>query len=528
MLRLSPEPPLFLKVLSPSGVFVSDTHPHILEMRAIVKDFPGVRALDHANLFVRTSEIHGLVGENGAGKSTLIKILAGVYQLDKGEVIVGGETLHSLSPHVVEALGIQFIHQERLLVRDFSIAQSIFLGQEKRHGILPFIDHRTMRRDVEQFLLDVLGVELDGNTLIRDLSVAEAQIVQIAKALIANPSILVFDEPTAPLARKEVESLFGVIHRLKEQGITIIYISHYLQEIAEICDRVTVLRNGVDVGTLDMAHTTTDEIVGLMVGRKLEEMFPTRDVQIGKPILEVDHLSDGDQFQDISFTLHRGEVLGITGLIGSGREALIDTLYGLTARERGQVRFDGQPFRRLSPVIAVESGLALVPRDRRQHGLIIDFAVDDNINLSTLDEVAKIGFLQRSQARERCLTMIDSLDIRTPGPDTIVRYLSGGNQQKVVVGRWLNSEASVYFLDEPTVGIDVGAKIEIYHLINRLVAHGAGVIFVSTEIPELLGMTDRILVMYRGQIIKEFDTCDATADTILAWSTGGQLSLEES
>ena len=213
MLRLSPEPPLFLKVLSPSGVFVSDTHPHILEMRAIVKDFPGVRALDHANLSVRTGEIHGLVGENGAGKSTLIKILAGVYQLDKGEVIVGGETLHSLSPHVVEALGIQFIHQERLLVRDFSIAQSIFLGQEKRHGILPFIDHRTMRRDVEQFLLDVLGVELDGNTLIRDLSVAEAQIVQIAKALIANPSILVFDEPTAPLARKEVESLFGVIHR---------------------------------------------------------------------------------------------------------------------------------------------------------------------------------------------------------------------------------------------------------------------------------------------------------------------------
>jgi ribose transport system ATP-binding protein len=507
---------------------VSDTHPDILEMRAIVKDFPGVRALDHANLSVRAGEIHGLVGENGAGKSTLIKILAGVYQLDEGEVIVGGRTLHTLSPHLVEQLGIQFIHQERLLVRDFSIAQSIYLGQEKRHGFLPFVDRRTMRRDAEQFLQDVLGVELDGSALIRDLSVAEAQIVQIAKALIANPSMLVFDEPTAPLARQEVESLFGVIRRLKEQGITVVYISHYLQEIAEICDRVTVLRNGVNVGTLDMAHTTTDEIVGLMVGRRLEEMFPARAVSIGEPILEVEGLSNGDRFQDISFTLRRGEVLGITGLIGSGREALIDALYGLTPHERGRVRFDGQPFRRLSPVHAVESGLALVPRDRRQHGLVIDFSVEDNINLSTLDEVAKVGFLQRAQARERCLSMIDSLDIRTPGPDTIVHYLSGGNQQKVVVGRWLNSQASVYLLDEPTIGIDVGAKIEIYHLINRLVAEGAGVLFVSTEIPELLGMTDRILVMYRGRIIKQFDTREAAADSILAWSTGGQRSLEES
>lgn len=502
------------------------THTTILEMREITKDFPGVRALDQANLSVCTGEIHGLVGENGAGKSTLIKILAGVYQRDAGEVVLNGETVPSLTPHQVEQLGIQFIHQERILVQDFSIAQSIFLGQEKRLGISPFVDHRTMRREAEQFLKDVLGVELNGNTLIRDLSVAEAQIIQIAKALIVNPTMLVFDEPTAPLARKEVENLFGVIRRLKEQDITIIYISHYLQEIAEICDRVTVLRNGVDVGTLEIAQATTDHIVDLMVGRKLEEMFPPRQVEIQEPILQVENLSDGEQFENISFALHRGEVLGITGLIGSGREALIDTLYGLTSRELGQISLNQQPFKRLSPVIAVESGMALVPRDRRKHGLVIDFAVNDNINLSTLKEVAKAGFFHRGQARERSLEMIDNLDIRTPGPDTVVRYLSGGNQQKVVVGRWLNSAASVYLLDEPTVGIDVGAKIEIYHLINRLVAEGAGVIFVSTEIPELLGMTDRIMILYRGQIIKEFKTSDATADSILAWSTGGQLSAE--
>lgn len=505
---------------------MSEQTKNILEMQAIVKDFPGVRALDHASFTVRAGEVHGLVGENGAGKSTLIKILAGVYQPDEGAITIGEETFRSLTPHMVEQLGIQFIHQERYLVPHFTIAESIFLGQEKCYRGLPLIDHRSMTRAAEAYLAETLGVVLKGRTLIRDLSVAEAQIVQIAKALMANPKMLVFDEPTAPLARREVDILFDVIHRLKAQGITIVYISHYLQEIAEICDRVTVLRNGVDVGTLVTRETTTEEIVGLMVGRTLEEMFPPREPQIGPAILEIERLGDNERFFDISFTLHQGEVLGITGLIGSGREALIDTLYGLDARETGDIRYHGQPFKRLNPVRAVKSGLALVPRDRRKHGLIVDFAVNDNINLSSLNEVARSGFLVRKQARTRSAEMVKSLDIRTPSVETIVRYLSGGNQQKVVVGRWLNSEAEIYLLDEPTVGIDVGAKVEIYQLVNRLVSRGAGVILVSTEIPELLGMTDRILVMYRGRIIKEFETRSATADSILAWSTGGQSTLE--
>lgn len=501
----------------------TESEANILEMRGIVKDFPGVRALDHASLSVRKGEIHGLVGENGAGKSTLIKILAGVYNLDEGEIVIDGVSYSSLTSHLAEELNIQFIHQERYLVNDFSIAQSMFLGQEECFPHTPFINHKSMKRKAEEFLSNTLGVPLDADTLIRDLSVAEAQIVQIAKALFFKPILLVFDEPTAPLARKEVDILFGLIHKLKERGISIVYISHYLQEIAEICDRVTVLRNGVNVGTVQMQSTTTDQIVNLMVGRDLVELFPTRHVSIGEPVVEVENLSDGEQYKNISFTLHKGEVLGLTGLIGSGREALIDTLYGLRSHQTGSIRYRGALFSKLDPIRVVKNGLAMVPRDRRRHGLVLDLSVNNNINLSNLEEISKAGFIQSKLARERSCAMINALDIKTPDEETIVRYLSGGNQQKVVVGRWLNSGASIYLLDEPTVGIDVGAKIEIYHLINRLVEEGSGVILVSTDIPELLSMTDRILVMYRGEVIQEVNSKQTSADSLLALTTGGQL-----
>lgn len=495
---------------------------NIVEMHNIVKTFPGVRALDQANFSVCAGEVHGLVGENGAGKSTLIKILAGVYQRDGGEVHIRGQSYGALSPHLVETLGIQFIHQERYLVPHFTVAQSIFLGQEQRWGPLPIVNNRKMRQEAELFIKTTLGVSMDGSALIRDLSVAEAQMVQIAKSLIAKPSIIVFDEPTAPLARQEVENLFDVIRRLKTQGITIIYISHYLQEIIDICDRVTVLRNGSNVGTLDViTHTLPDEIVRLMVGRELVEMFPPRQPNIKDTILSAQNLSDGKHFFDINFELKRGEVLGITGLIGSGREELIDTVYGLTAPVSGNIILKAREFKRFSPVKAVENGIAMVPRDRRGHGLVLDMNVNDNINLSSLNTIAQAGFVRPALARKRSVQMIENLDIRPPNPEAVTRYLSGGNQQKVVVGRWLSSKSEVYLLDEPTVGIDVGAKVEIYQLINQLVGEGAGVLFISTDIPELLGTTDRILIMFRGRIIKEFKTKEATSDSILSWSTGG-------
>jgi ribose transport system ATP-binding protein len=501
---------------------VDEQNDHIVAMRDIVKDFPGVRALDHVDCSIRAGELHGLVGEHGAGKSTLIKILAGVYQRDAGEVKIRGEAYGALTPRQVEELGIQFIHQERYLVPHFNVAQSIFLGHEEIRGSLPFVDNRSMCLRAEAFIKEALGVDLQGKVLIRDLSVAQSQIVQIARALIANPSIIVLDEPTAPLARREVERLFMILRRLKEQGITTIYISHYLQEISQICDRVTVLRNGRNVGTLEVKDTAPDQIIELMVGRELREMFPPRSVNLGEPILLVENLSRAGEFEAVDFEVRRGEVLGITGLLGSGREALVRVLFGLEAPDSGSISLMGQPTSRLSPVRAVGRGVALVPRDRREHGLVINTSVSDNINLASLDRVSKMGFVNRGMAHERTTAMIRSLDIRTPGPEEIVRYLSGGNQQKVVVARWLSSNAEIYLLDEPTAGIDVGAKVEIYHLINRLVADGAGVIFISSDIPELLGMTDRILVMYRGHIVKAFDSSEALPDMVLSWATGGQ------
>jgi ribose transport system ATP-binding protein len=502
---------------------VSDQTDNIVEMRQIVKDFPGVRALDHVDFTIQAGEIHGLVGENGAGKSTLIKILAGVYQRDSGEIKIRGQRYGTLTPRQVEDLGIQFIHQERYLVPHFNVAQSIFLGREIRISPLPVVDNRSMCKQAQEFMEKTLGVALQGNALIRDLSVAQAQIVQIAKALIANPSMIVLDEPTAPLARREVLSLFRILERLTEQNITIIYISHYLQEISEICDRVTVLRNGLNVGTLEVKDTTLDQIVELMVGRGLQEMFPRRGTNlVGEPILSVGNLTRAGVYEGITFEVRRGEVIGITGILGSGCEALVRTLFGLEAPDTGGISFMGQSAGQLSPARAVRRGVALVPRDRRQHGLVINTSVSDNVNLASLDRIAKMGFVRRKVARDRANVMIKSLDIRTPGPETIVRYLSGGNQQKIVLARWLSSDAEIYLLDEPTVGIDVGAKIEIYHLINRLVAGNAGVIFVSSDIPELLGMTDRILVMYRGRIVKTFVSGQATPDVILSWATGGQ------
>ncbi len=503
---------------------MSEQNSNILELHNIVKDFPGVRALDHVDFSVRKGEIHGLVGENGAGKSTLIKIIAGVYQRDAGDVYIRGETCGHLSPRQVEDLGIQFIHQERYLVPDFSVAQSIFLGQELlERPWLPLVNNQRMRRQAEQFIEETLGVSLPGNALIRDLSVAQQQLVQIAKALMARPAIIAFDEPTAPLARREVERLFEIIRRLQEQGVTIIYISHYLQEITEICDRVTVLRNGVRVATLPLSETTHDQIVRLMVGRELEEMYPARAVAIREPILTVKNLTRHGEFRNIDFTVHRGEVIGITGLLGSGRHNLAETLYGLRQPDAGEIILKGTPVRRWSSAKAVSQGVGLVPKDRREQGLVLNMSVTDNINLPSLGRVARTaGFLNHRSARQRAVSMIDSLAIRTPGPETAVRYLSGGNQQKVVIGKWLTSGAAVYLLDEPTVGVDVGAKAEIYHLINRLVADGAGVILISSDIPELLGTTDRILIMYRGQIVKELDTKQATPDSILFWATGGK------
>lgn len=425
-------------------------------------------------------------------------------------------------------MGIQFIHQEQNLVPEFTVAQAVFMGQEKTLAKwLPLVDNRGMEREARELIRNTLGVDLPGNRLVRDLSVAERQLVQIAKALRTRPTIVAFDEPTAPLARREVEQLFGVIRNLRDQGFSIVYISHYLSEISEICDRVTVLRNGRLAGMLRLADTSVDEIVTMMVGRKIEEMYPPRKVEIGPPRLEAEQLTLRGAFTDLSFSVRRGEVVGITGLLGSGAHELAETIYGLRRPDSGTIRLDGLRLDGLTASRAADRGFGMVPKDRRWEGIFLSMSVADNINLASLAKSSSRGLIRNGKFRQRAKEMVEALSIKTPSLDTKVRYLSGGNQQKTVIARWLSAEAQVFILEEPGLGVDVGAKIEIYTLINRMAAAGSAVLIVSTDIPELLGITDRVIVLYRGTVAKELVAADTTPDTVLYWSTSGGGDLEQ-
>ena len=497
-----------------------------LSLSEIVKDFPGVRALDGASLKVRAGEVHGLVGENGAGKSTIIKVLAGVYKADAGSLEIDGVRIDPVTPEAIHAAGVRFIHQELHLVPHFTVAESVFMGQAISGPL--GLRSRDMRQRAEAFLREVLAVNIAGNRLIRELGTAERKLVQIARALVDEAArIVVFDEPTAPLASEEIATLMRAISRLKEREIAIVYISHYLSEIIDICDRVTVFRQGRDVAVFDDVHAGIGkDMVSAMVGRALDEVYPSGERQTGEPVLELQNFGHADMFRGIDLTLHRGEILGIAGLIGSGRSELIDTVYGLRRATEGAVRFDGAPVRIASPSDAVACGIVLVPRDRRNEGLVLPMSVSENVNLANLDEVSVAGLEQRSVARKRAEEQIRSLDIRPTNPGTITRFLSGGNQQKVVLGRWLAKQAHVFLMDEPTVGVDVGAKVEIYQLIERLAKAGAGVLISSSDPAELIGLCDRVVVMMRGKIVETVETDGMSIDQLVAVTTGA-LSVKE-
>jgi len=495
-----------------------------LVLKGIVKTFPGIRALDGANLDIRAGEIHGLVGENGAGKSTIIKILGGVYARDAGEILADGRALAGLAAADMPALGIRIIHQELNLVDHFTVAESVFLGQEIR-GRFGGLAKRRMRREAESFLRDVLDCPLDGDSLIRDLGIAERKLVQIAAALIDGKArLVVFDEPTAPLAAAETGRLFNAIRKLKARGVSILYVSHYLGEIVDISDRVTVFRNGRHVATLDAPGTArTDEIITLMIGRQLDDLYPAapaRDAAAGEPepSFAVEALGDGRSFLDVSFRLDRGEIFGLAGLIGSGRDEMVDVLYGLRPPSSGRVTRAGKPIR-LDPALAVESGLVLVPRDRRRDGLVLDLAVADNINLASLGEVSTAGFRRERRADRRAARLAETLDIRPRAVGTRAGLLSGGNQQKVVLGRWLAAEAEIYLLDEPTIGVDIGARAEIYRLVRELAAGGATVIVSSGDAAELTGLCDRIGVLVRGRLVEIVRSGEISVDGLIALTT---------
>ncbi len=491
-----------------------------LRMADVSKAFPGVLALDKASLTVLSGEVHGLVGENGAGKSTIIKVLAGVYNRDGGEVEIEGQRLAEVTPKLVHQHGVRFIHQELHLVPHFTVAESVFMGQE-RMGVFG-LDHRAMVRAAEGFLAESLGATLSGRSLIRDLSPGERKLVQVARALIdGQAKLVVFDEPTAPLAAGEVGNVFDAIQRLKSNGIAILYVSHYLAEIAALCDRVTVFRNGRDVGVVESpASNRDDEIIRLMIGHDLDQMFPSSDRQPGRARLSLRGVSDGTKLKPIDLEVRAGEIVGLAGLLGSGREELVDLLFGLRKKRSGVIEVESKPARLSAPHRALSRGMALVPRDRRQDGLILDMDVADNVNLPTLSRVSRFGLVMSRKASASASRMIKAMDIRPADPKKRARLLSGGNQQKVVLARWLAAEARVFVLDGPTVGVDVGAKAEIYRLVNELADKGAAVLVSSNDSVELLGVCDRVVVLVRGEVVADLPTVELTLDELVAITTG--------
>ncbi|MGO4355009.1 sugar ABC transporter ATP-binding protein [Rhizobium sp. RAF36] len=503
----------------------AETGDIIIRFDRVVKRFGGAQALAGTSLAVRRGTVHGLVGQNGAGKSTLIKLLAGFHLPDGGSIEVDGKPYERLTPHLCDELGIHFIHQDRLLVPTFTVGEALFLGHEKRIARTPFLNRRAMQKRAEELLANYFGINLPRNALISQLSTAERQIVQITRALLHKPKVLVFDEPTAALVRREADILFRLIRRLRDEGVTIIYISHYLNEIEDLCDHVTVLRNGLSVASLPISEAPATTIAGLMIERDIGEMFPKRKVELGDAILDVRGLSAPGRFDNVSFTLRRGEVLGITGLLGSGAKDVLRSLFGLQRAADGTIETGRRTIDPKSPSAAVESHIALVPEDRRGNGVSLDLSVTENITLPSLSHYSRFGFLKLAGERRDTDDLIRRLQIKTAGGNALVRTLSGGNQQKVAIAKWLSRHSEVYLLDEPTVGVDIGSKVEIYTLIGELAARGAGVIVLSSDLPELVGITDRILVFFRGRLIRELASAETTTDEVLAISTGASEGL---
>ncbi len=497
-----------------------------LEMLEISKSFPGVQALKSANLSIRTGEIHGLVGENGAGKSTIIKVLAGVYQNESGVIKVEGKELASIDSNSVRALGIRFVHQELHLVPTFTVAESVFMGHELtgKAGIRK----KEMVKRAEKTLLDILGVQLDGRTLIRDLSPAERKLVQIARALVdEGAKLVVFDEPTAPLAASESEKVLAAIRRLRASNIATLYVSHYLGEITDLCDRVTVFRDGRDVGVLEtITKDSGTDLVQMMVGRNLDQLFPEKNESFGQTTLNVVGISDGSRFEDVNIDVMAGEVVGIVGLLGSGSEEIVDSLVGLRKIKSGRIQINGVNRKITSPASALKQGLVLIPRDRRNDGLVLNLSVDENINLSTLDAVSRLGLVNKVKAKLRAEASVRALDIRPSNTKIMARLLSGGNQQKVVLARSLAAEAKILILDEPTIGVDVGAKSEIYRLVSDLSKEGRAILISSNDPSEILGLCHRVLVVMRGKVVSTHLASELTRGELVARMTGSQSAKE--
>ena len=493
----------------------------LVAIHGLCKSFAGVQALDRVEFDLRAGEVHALMGENGAGKSTLMKILAGIHARDAGDVLIDGRPVQIASPRAAQALGIGIVHQELNLMRHLSAAQNIFIGREPRHGLGMFLDEERLNADARR-LFERLNLELDPRTRVSELTVARQQMVEIAKALSFDSKVLIMDEPTAALNAREVADLFRVVRQLRDEGVGIVYISHRMDELQQIADRVTVMRDGRTMDTVPMQGTSVDTIIHLMVGRALGENLrgTPPDTTRNETALEVRHLTRGAAIRDVSFSLRKGEILGFAGLMGAGRTEVARAVFGADPIDGGEILVHGKPVRIRTPRDAVRQGIGYLSEDRKQFGLATSMDVQANIAMTSLSRLLRLGMFVDTQAlADTAADYVRQLGIRTPSVAQPVRLLSGGNQQKVVIAKWLLRDCDILFFDEPTRGIDVGAKAEIHKLIDALAAQGKAIVVISSELPEILRLSHRVLVMCEGRVTGEQDAREATQESIMQLAT---------
>ena len=493
---------------------------NFLRMEGISKSFPGVQALQDVDFEVSQGEIHALVGENGAGKSTLMKVLTGALLPDEGQILLRGEKTTINSPSDSQELGISMIHQELSLIPYLTVGKNVYLGREPGRRMPGFINWKKLYSQTQE-LLDQLNLDVTARAEARELSIAQQQMVEVAKALSLDADLIAMDEPTSSLTDKETEILFEVMRNLKEQGVAIIFITHRLEEVFEVSDRITVLRDGHHITTTPTAELNQNKVVQLMVGRELDNMYPYSKTEQRGVVLQADDLADGHELHGVSLELQGGEILGVAGLIGAGRTALAETLFGLRQMTAGKIRINGEVVKLHSAKQAIKNGLGFVPEDRKLQGLFLNMAVRENITMSSTSLVSNFGFINSSKAKKLADEYVDKLDIRTPSLRQRIRNLSGGNQQKVIIARWLTLKPRVLILDEPTRGVDVGAKAEIHRLMRQLAQEGVAVLMISSELPEILGVSDRMIVMHEGRVTGRFERGEATQDMIMHAATGG-------
>lgn len=492
-----------------------------IEMKGINKAFGSNQVLKDAGFVLEDGEVHALMGENGAGKSTLMKILTGVYTRDAGTVVVDGKEVVYKSPQEAEKAGIVFIYQELNVLFDLTVEENLFMGKEITKGF-GICDKKAMRKKAQE-AMDKMGVKIPINAVMSDLSVGQQQMVEICKALMVDAKVLIMDEPTAALTQSETEGLFKLIKSLRKKGVSIVYISHRMEEIFELCDRITILRDGTYVGTEKIKDINMDDIVRMMIGREIGDRFPARDAKIGKEMIRVEGLTKGKTFKDVNFSVKAGEVLGVSGLMGAGRTEIMQAIFGNLTYESGKVFIEGKEVTIKNARDAINAGIGFITEDRKTEGLLLEKSISENIALANLGKISNKSVVKKSKVDELVKKGISEFRIKCFGPDHECNNLSGGNQQKVVFAKWVYTDPKILILDEPTRGVDIGAKKEIYSVINDLAAKGVAIILVSSELPEVLGMSDRIMVVHEGKITGIIDAKEADQEKVMTLATGGTL-----